>query len=280
MNIYRNLTNIYRTIALLLLMIPCACFEDPQVMTDADDDVDGDGDGSESGESEGNDDPTDEGTGDLPTSDMGSDPSPLEPVASWSFNGSLDDDAGDAHGNDPTGEVIFVASEGHEGVVFGTSGYVLVDNPVTKTLVGDEPFTVAMQYLMWSTSDKSIIFYTGEPGEGISVDSFGVHVVNDQFELFSEALGQNHTAAMGPAPTPGQWHMVVFTVFPDDGRFDVYVDGDVTSSGEYTLPISTSDILVIGGWYGDHPFDGIVDHLEIYDVALTEEEVAAIDWGS
>jgi hypothetical protein len=76
----------------------------------------------------------------------------------------------------------------------------------------------------------------------------------------------------------GQWHHVVGVYDGREGR--LYVDGIVDASQAMSGSIATNTFPV---WIGDnsqfpgYEWDGLIDDVRIYDVALSEQEIAAVE---
>jgi len=54
----------------------------------------------------------------------------------------------------------------------------------------------------------------------------------------------------------------------------LYIDGSEVASASYSgaIPFSTADLIIGGQADGSNYFDGRINDVEIFDVALTEQE--------
>ncbi len=115
-----------------------------------------------------------------------------------------------------------------------------------SALVGKNPYTVG--YLMWTEASLGPRGLIWVGGTRYNVDS-------------------NKTI------TQGNWHHVCYTA--KQGQMDIYVDGELTGTSKFPEgPFGTNaNALRAGGQGGGAGFDGIIDEVAVYSVALTQEEI-------
>ncbi len=71
----------------------------------------------------------------------------------------------------------------------------------------------------------------------------------------------------------GKWHFLAFTFKKPEVK--IYVDGMLDAQGiwDYDIFYSDEQNFFIGGRYASHYFNGLIDEVKFYNVALTEEEI-------
>jgi len=97
------------------------------------------------------------------------------------------------------------------------------------------------------------------------------HHGNDQYFL---EINGNFFITGGTVST--DWTYVAATY--DGGMMHLYVNGTEVASGSYfgEVPFSSAPNVIVGGQAdGSNYFDGAIDNVEIFDVALTQQEIAS-----
>lgn len=193
----------------------------------------------------------------------------------------------------------FVTSVNGQGFRFdGVDDHIIVDNSPNLDF-GAASFTV--DYWMNSplTSDNQGHFLKGNGpynagGVGWEIRSLGTRLE------FARADGTASPAFLHPDErlfgfdlTPDQWHHIAVAYdFPsrtgnlyvdgslvDSGQFIVYVDFKVSppvSTGIPSGPYTDNFDLVIGGGTANDDFEGLIDEVEVFDRALTADEIGDI----
>lgn len=116
-----------------------------------------------------------------------------------------------------------------------------------------------------------------------------------QFSYVDNLAAVHYGADYGynPMPSSGEWHTVTITYDGETER--LYVDGVEQSNRDWTLNFKSNTMMLIGGayWDGNNSatptqnryedqywrFNGAIASLQIFDQALTAQEVANIDTG-
>ncbi|HEY2903682.1 MAG TPA: LamG domain-containing protein [Polyangia bacterium] len=80
-----------------------------------------------------------------------------------------------------------------------------------------------------------------------------------------------------PPPSLNVWHHVAYTF--DGTTHKLYVDGGTPATGTSAPNTAAVTRAEIAAYNAGSPFDGVVDELRIYDVALTRAQVAALAAG-
>ncbi len=74
----------------------------------------------------------------------------------------------------------------------------------------------------------------------------------------------------------GQWTHVAVSC--DGTTATMYIDGEPTGSGPFSLPSATQAPVILGACQpdGQHPFNGVLDDIRLYDQGLSQEQVLAV----
>jgi prepilin-type N-terminal cleavage/methylation domain-containing protein len=89
--------------------------------------------------------------------------------------------------------------------------------------------------------------------------------------IFSTYDGSGHNASYSITPTLNTWHHVVGV---SDGTNNlVYVDGVSGNSVETGVLTNSSSVLEISSSSGDYDWNGFIDEVKIYSVALTASQI-------
>jgi hypothetical protein len=99
-------------------------------------------------------------------------------------------------------------------------------------------------------------------------------------ELNIAGRGGSRVGARGTVRT-GAWHHLAFTYAEAAGR-RVYVDGVQVDASNISgkLPRNDSVLLRLGQGYGpEETFDGLMDEVMVFDVALPPEQIRGLSRG-
>jgi hypothetical protein len=77
------------------------------------------------------------------------------------------------------------------------------------------------------------------------------------------------------------WHHIAYVLEDSSNTMTIYVDGNEVSSFASTASIAASDVFSLGQEYdasmaASNFYNGLIDEVRIYDVALTAEEIQAL----
>jgi hypothetical protein len=225
---------------------------------------------------------------DWPTfSDTGT-PAPSGPLlAYYAFESDLDDSAG----NFDAGTVVGInindtgdgditygvgVTDGSMAAVFdGASGIRLPDS-----LISSGTYTISLWLNPTSLSDFTSAFFGSLDTERWMGLVLTAPFVSGETLLWARNLTPDPVFFDGPVGstiTTGVWTHVAITV--NNGDVEIYVNGisSFTGPGLPDLFSDSTGIFSLGvNWFADPPYNGMMDELRIYNVALTPEQVTVL----
>jgi len=203
-------------------------------------------------------------------------------VGHWSFeedSGSTVIDSS-GQGNDGTiygaTRVNSLPGLGKAMSFYGVGDYVEVPNSASLNF-GTGPMTIAL----WAKGG-----FAGYPLLAKTIDTTGYAIQTDWHDADPSNYSGGYywypaTAGnelIGPAAIVGDltaWHHIVVT--RSDGNGSIYIDGDLKTSGTFTMSSSDNTVPLKMGYdpnWGD--YNGLIDEIRIYNRALSSDEVKAI----
>ena len=192
----------------------------------------------------------------------------------------------DSSGNEREGTVSGAVDFGSEGAPQGStpgagaqfsSGYINVEGSDAPTDFGNRDQGIAASYTMacWVKPDQAAFsgdaFIFGQGNQGIhhgfrGGNTYHAHWGSD----FSGTLPLN----------PDEWAHLTFTYDSDLGRGAIYINGEFDSEKtDQTGPNGGGSIIIGGRNGGVQNFQGTIDDLAIWQVALDEDQIKAIAEG-
>lgn len=217
------------------------------------------------------------------------DPAHAELVAYYAFSGNALDGSG--HGNDgtPIGATLVADCAGtpNEAYSFdGSSSYILVNDSNSLRV---QQITLMAEVYLRSVSDPSgedAFFWKQYSGNDASYDLEIVAATRKlEFALNRGSSNPADGVVLSSSSLEFNcWHHVAATW--DGVMMRVYIDGVLDASGPYSgIPlVYDAGGLGLGADFpqGVHFVDGVMDEMRIYNIALTEAEIAALmpDCGS
>ena len=194
-------------------------------------------------------------------------------VASYDFDGDLDNSAGDGATPDLlvtglksyNGSAAYADGKDGQAIRLGDYGLKLNLNDL-----GTE-YTVSM----WVKSDKALAgnqvmlfmgYHDPENWLAISGDS------GDKLKFWANGgIGQWVTLASPVVPS-GQWHQI--TVTGTAGKTTLYLDGITLGTSDSNDPLDGANAdIYLGVNYWDPEYAGLMDDVKIYNIAMSEAEV-------
>lgn len=201
-------------------------------------------------------------------------------VGWWPGDGNANDIVGGNHGTLQNGATATAAGRVDQAFSFdGVNDYVQIPNAALNNMAAG---TIDM-WIFPTENGGNGTFGFGRPWfakQHNNVNSYAVFAFKSPtdskalFHLNNQAPNVFGTTAL----TLNTWHHVAATW---DGSFiRVYVDGvqDGQVASTQSLPFDLGSVTSIGGWTGDgnNFFEGLIDEVEIFNRALSAEEIQAI----
>ncbi len=207
------------------------------------------------------------------------------PVAHWDFN----DEADIGRDNGPNGHKLVAARDraptvGTDARCYGKALYAigsmkLADGVPAAIPTGSKPFTVSVRYRMnngagehtslvaWGSPTANRYFQIGVAGSPRTTTFYGASGLTSPTLRFTDG-GQS-------APdSDGGWTHVVATYDPQTQKLIGYRDGAcVGTSDNIALDLGSDNFYVGYNATGERMPDALVDDLQIFDCALTAEQV-------
>ena len=192
----------------------------------------------------------------------------------------------DSSGNEREGTVNGAVDFGSEGAPQGStpsagaqfsSGYINVEGSDAPTDFGNRDQGIAASYTMacWVKPDQAAFsgdaFIFGQGNQGIhhgfrGGNTYHAHWGSD----FSGTLPLN----------PDEWAHLTFTYDSELGRGAIYINGEFDSEKtDQTGPNGAGSIIIGGRNGGVQNFQGIIDDLAMWQVALDEDQIQALAEG-
>jgi hypothetical protein len=189
---------------------------------------------------------------------------------------------------------------GNDGEIFGNvawlaDGGVSFDNvdgshievPHADVLdFGDVDFSISMM-IRYPTpavdTDRWIIKGThGDPGTGNRYEIFQTSGDEIRFTIDNDALGKSRVQVPGSNVTimTGEWIHIVAVRDAANDLLSLYADGVLLGSASETSgDISSGEVMFIGESTDETEtaMSGDMDDIRIYDIALTEDDIATIN---
>lgn len=196
-------------------------------------------------------------------------------LAHWAMNGDVADSAGDADGT-LMGEPVFVAG------VNETTGQALQFDGVDDYVDlpdGFAEFPAGLTISVWANPSAAGSWARFiDLGNGASSDNIYLSRSSNTaalaFNVYTGSTGAAVTAAN--ALVLNEWQMLVATL-DEAGNVVLYRNGRPVQTGTLPLPrtvVRTSNFIGDSNWADDAFYAGLIDDLQIYNYAISEDEVA------
>lgn len=196
-----------------------------------------------------------------------------QPVAHWRFDGNADDSADRYHGQ-PRNGVTFPATTANFD---GQDSFVDISlfSPRFKSLW--HQFSLSLRLRARSLESNPILFGLSDVGESTATNGFWFMIDGGKAAIVTETgAGTNHSTPLGELLPTETWLNLVFVISQDRVRF--WLDGQFVTTQDFVRPDSTAVSMQIGGWIQpENPFDGEIDDVRVYEVELTDPQVAALN---
>lgn len=203
-------------------------------------------------------------------------PEPALPVALYSFEGNVLDSSGNENNGANSGAVFVAGKIGEAASFNGSSAYVTIPKSIG---VAGSGFTIAF-WIKTTETGGGGQWYQGDglvDGEvgGVTTD-FGTALVGSKFAL---GIGQpDTTLTSAKSINDGNWHYVAGTWNMTSGTMQIYVDGNLDSTGTGpTGPRTATPNLIIGKTTdAAQYFNGLEDEVRLYTNVLTAAEIGVL----
>ncbi|WP_062517348.1 LamG-like jellyroll fold domain-containing protein [Demequina gelatinilytica] len=202
------------------------------------------------------------------------------PLATWSFEDSLDDNDGAFATPTVTGSLIGTTGgsvsyvpDGVEGSALHLDGASGVE--LGSGLIQGDTYSVSMWLRPEALTSFTTAFFAASSGtEFLSVVPLGW---NGGTMLWSNDNGSWYDGVTDQLIPVDEWTHVAFTV--DEGTVTLYVDGeDVGANTAFNdVLTSPSAVFTLGVNWWDTPYQGDIDQLAMWTSVLTAEQVADLE---
>lgn len=195
-------------------------------------------------------------------------------VAWWPGNGNANDVVGGSNGTLMNGAII--TTEGKAGPAFsfdGQSGYMAA--PPAALSTDDMSLD---SWVKWdgpnAASSRQLMIYSGSPDS----DGYGLFAENNGAITIISGQGTPAVFLSDGVLSQGTWHNV--SAVRTGGQWTLYLDGaakTINAGDAGAVPdVPTSNTVIGGVEGGPEIFNGLIDEIQIYNRALTAQEIADI----
>ena len=212
-------------------------------------------------------------------------PVPIQPpggmVGWWPADGNAEDIVG---GNDGTLTGDFVEGMVQQGFAFDGSGdHVLVpDNNGDLNITGDVNVDLWAKRTVFDENFHVMISKSGVGEQGNGGDVFDMWFHRNNVVAAAYNTNESYDMVVGPVVEDSDFHHYAYVRSGD--RHILFMDGEVVASGDLTAEIAdTSGVPMTIGAFSlfDVPglcchFGGVIDEVEVFDRALSADEIRAI----
>ncbi|QYR21525.1 Ig-like domain-containing protein [Paenibacillus sp. sptzw28] len=200
-------------------------------------------------------------------------------VAHYAFESNLADSTGQRTAGTVTGNrinntggiITYAAGKSGKAAVFnGLSGVRLPDG-----LISGNVYTVSMWLNPTALTEFTTTFFGARTTDSwISFLPKGHGFVNNDTMLWSGTAW--YDAGTGMKMKAGEWAHAAFTV--DNGNVKIYINGVLkfTGTGFPNVFTNSSGVFGLGVNYWDIPYNGLMDELRVYNMALSGAQVAEL----
>jgi hypothetical protein len=207
-------------------------------------------------------------------------PPPAGMVSWWPGDGDADDIVDGNHGMEMNGVTY---APGMVGQAFSFDGSSYVSVPDNESLTLGDAFTIDL-WVNFDYVSGRLPFIGHDEGGGTTnkwifwYDSSGHRPPYGpalRFHLVSVSPYHHGDPVVYPwNPTPSEWYHVAVT--KSGSIYTLYIDGNQVITETYNQPIPDVNYPLTIGRAEAFRFPGLIDEVEIFDRALTEEEIQAI----
>lgn len=199
-------------------------------------------------------------------------------VAYWTLDGNVNDSSPDGLYNGTTGGTVVFDTDrkvGSHALAFnGTDTYVDLPD-------GMDSFGGGLTFTLWAKPTAAgswarfVDFGNGAPSDNIYLSRNGT-ADTLHFSVYNGTAATSVDAVN--AITSDEWQMLTVTM-DRDGNVIMYKNGAQIQTGTVTLPdtvVRTINYIGRSNWTADAYYQGLMDDIQIYNYALTADEIAQI----
>ncbi len=211
------------------------------------------------------------------------------PLSSWTLDGTVADVVGPNDGTFVGGAANYVEGfDGSSGTALdfdGSDDYIDVSTASGLPIYDSPAFTIAMWVKGGPQNDKRV-FSEGSSSNNTPLFTIGTDASGNtgKVDIFVRSNGSTvvpHRLSQGIA-FDNTWHHIAWV--DEDGDAALYIDGELDGQNfSYSKPALDLDITSIGSVLRASAccfFNGQIDDVGIWDLALTAEEIAALASGA
>lgn len=210
---------------------------------------------------------------------------PNDPVAFYPFNGNANDESGNGHDGTVYGSTLANDRFGNSNSSYefdGINNWIEVphsDDIDFNNNEGDEYSAICWIKTTDSVSEYGRII-TKHESDGNWDPGYLLSITYGQLHMHFETISATqHLMITGSNVDDGQWHQLGFTLNASLNELKLYLDGTLEASANISDGSSSNTFpLSIGSRNGTPGswFEGYIDDVRIYNVALEPEEIDAL----
>jgi len=200
-------------------------------------------------------------------------------LAFYPFNGNSNDESGNGYDGELFGSVSLTSDQnGNVGSAYHFNG----DDESTRIVISENiPLSNQSHTISLKIKPDEGAYFGGSHmfGHGMPSGNNGLHARFNGDESIQYAFWGNDITFDQPNPGSTNWHHLVFTYDRSLNLRKLYVDGVLIGENTTAAPYVGNGPLVIGGHvfnYGGQPWHGKIDDFVIWNIALTESQVAEV----
>jgi hypothetical protein len=199
-------------------------------------------------------------------------------LAYYPFNGNANDESGNGFNGELFGSISLTSDQqGNSASAFHFDG----DDESSRIVISDNIPLANQSHTISLRIKPDPGAYDGNAhlfGHGVTIANNGLHSRFNGSENIQYAFWGNDISFDHPFPESNDWHHLVYTYDNMTNERKLYADGSLVGVNTAS-PYTGNGPFVIGGHvfdYGGSPWHGKIDDFIVWDVALSEDQVAEI----
>ena len=206
-----------------------------------------------------------------------------QPVAHWKLDDATDNVITDASGNNHHGTLIsgtIVEGRGGLGALDFNAGNDSVSLPASAFATVSNQITVSMW--VWGDTTQALadtVFYALNAGDQKALNihlpwSTGSIIWDAGYETTYDRLSYSEASA---SDYSGRWNLWTFTKDASVGTMKMYLNGEkVAEQSDVSAAMDNITDAYLGSGPGVRSYDGKVDDVQLFDMALSDDQIAAM----